>query len=346
MNEHYLNFKKDFEVCLNEFLDSKQNHNTYEKPFVRAMIEHAAKLVSGGGKRIRPYIAFLSYQSVSGNVQQETSVMKTLIALEIFHAFALMHDDIIDSGLVRHDVQTMHEYVGARHGKHQGMSQAILVGDLLFNWAWEIIVKESPRYTKQTVAEIFAGMADQVIVGQMLDVALLKRQNPTLELIIEKTELKTAHYTFVNPIKIGMALADGLTKEREELACELGLALGLGFQLQDDLLDIIGDSKKMGKGVCKDIEEGQHTFFTHYVRHVRAKKAVATLNSVFGKELTAKQKAEVKMLFEKTGAIAAGEAKINAYFKVARQKMSEWSIGREYKQQWISFLDFLVDRLA
>lgn len=230
-------FKKEFDIHLEKLLSQKiKQISSYTKnPYVIDYLNHAKKIALSGGKRIRPFIAYLSYLAFGGKKQEQ--VIKILVALEIFHLFALIHDDIMDKDQLRHGIPTSQAYIanelrkrGNKDSKHLGLSQAILVGDLFFNWAWEIISAQ------KNVSKLFSGMVDGTAVGQMLDVES-KNKSIDQALIYEINYLKTARYSFIYPLLIGAYLAKDLNSNENRLLEKLGLSLGMAFQTQDDIFD-------------------------------------------------------------------------------------------------------------
>lgn len=231
-------FKKEFDIYFKDFLDQKvKNIHSYTKdPHIISYINHANEIALSGGKRIRPFIAYLSYFAFGG---KEEKVIKTLLSLEIFHLFALIHDDIMDKDKLRHGILTSHLYVkndlkkrGERDSQHLGISQGILIGDLFFNWSWEIIGSTSEK----NVVKLFGEMVDGTAVGQMLDIES-KNKNISQDLIYEINYLKTARYTFIYPLLIGASLSRNLKNDENKFLDELGFNLGMAFQAQDDIFD-------------------------------------------------------------------------------------------------------------
>lgn len=230
-------FKKEFDIHLKDFLDRKIKQTKFytKNPQIISYINHANEIALSGGKRIRPFIAYLAYCGFGGKKQGQ--VIKIIAALEIFHLFALIHDDIIDKDQLRHGIPTSQAYIanelrkrGNKDSKHLGLSQAILVGDLFFNWAWEIVGQE------KSINKLFSEMVDGTAVGQMLDV---ESKNKSLDqtLIYEINYLKTARYSFIYPLLIGASLAKKLTSEEIKFLKDIGLSLGMAFQAQDDIFD-------------------------------------------------------------------------------------------------------------
>ncbi len=275
-------FKKTFDPILKQYLDRKTEafSKNVNDPFILDIIAYSQKLIGSGGKRIRPYIAYLMYKASGGKETQK--VLEFFVSLELFHNFALIHDDIMDKDSMRHGVQTVHEYVKEKLRKegrsgdlnHIGNSQAILLGDLLLAWAFSVFDEVHLDEDKLRSAKLFFNkMANDVFLGQMIDIDITSRKDIPKELADKKDKLKTASYTFIRPLQIGAALIK--TDENTEKLCEdLGLNLGLAFQLQDDLLD--AENTETRKGAIRKIEE--------YLRKAKEIIEKSKLNSNHKKE--------------------------------------------------------------
>jgi len=272
--ENLLIFKKKFDILLENYLDVKiKQISKYTKDAsILDYINYLKKNSLHGGKRIRPYLAYLAYQTFSD--EENENVMKLLVSLEIFHSFCLIHDDIIDKGNLRHGIPTSQAYIYSKLKKenrigdlrHVSNSQAILLGDILFSWTQEILNLNNDLDLKimQKVKSYFYKMIDEVVIGQMLDADIVTRKNVSKELIDNKTQLKTAGYSFIKPLLIGAALSGNTNRDIENFCKEFGLAMGIAFQTQDDLLDITSSDQKLGKTTSLDKTQNQHTYFTYF----------------------------------------------------------------------------------
>lgn len=238
-------FKEKFDPYLKKFLEQKiDSLNKYSTDsHIADYINHAKKIALFGGKRIRPFIAYLSYCAFGG--KEKERIINVLLSLEIFHLFCLIHDDIMDKDKSRHGILTSHLYIANELKKrdngdyeHFGISQAILIGDLFFNWAWEIISLNSDK----NIGKLFSEMIDGTAVGQMLDIESKSNNKISENLIHEINYLKTARYTFIYPLLIGASLSRNLNRDEEKFLEELGFNLGMTFQTQDDIFD--SDNKK------------------------------------------------------------------------------------------------------
>ncbi|MEI7512301.1 MAG: polyprenyl synthetase family protein [Candidatus Uhrbacteria bacterium] len=322
-----LAFKKRFDRVLARYLDVKvkELRVTTQDPFVLGLVKHTRVLLMAGGKRIRPYLAFLAYQAAGG---KDERILDTLVGLEIFHMFALIHDDIMDKGLERHGVATAHAVYGD--------AQAILLGDLLFGWASEIVAASKG-------GEIFSRMVQEVILGQMLDVDAICRKKVSDEFIQDKMRLKTASYTFIRPMQFGVALSHvGAIHELplHEFCENFGLHLGLAFQIQDDLLDLTVSSEVLGKPVLNDIREGQKTVFTQYV----AKNTKYDLDSFKGKKVSLKSEKAIRKIFEESGAIEHGKNLMDRYFDEALFALESSGLSLEKQKPFVELVEYIRSR--
>ncbi|MEX0597564.1 MAG: polyprenyl synthetase family protein [Candidatus Paceibacterota bacterium] len=326
-------FKTEFQSILVKAIESKfEEYTTYTQDTEILEIINYAKSIIGGGKCIRPYMAYTLYETL-GSGDKDT-IMDLLVSLEIFHAFALIHDDVIDEGKIRHKVDTMHTFVSksikenhrifANRG-HYGHSQAILVGDLLFSWSISRFhqFNHLPYYSE--ACKVFCTMIDEVAIGQMIDVNVMTRDEISSKLIETKMRLKTAGYTFVRPMQIGVALA-GKEKELTKFCSDFGIALGLAFQTQDDILDIIADPKIIKKSILSEIREHQHTFLTQYVLENASDEDILELEKYWGNpEINDNAQDDIINLFKRTGALSYARGKIKEYLDQAKQIIIEES---------------------
>mgnify|MGYP001582859899 CR=1 FL=1 len=230
-------FSRVFNLALDKYLKGKIRGalRINNSQYLRDLLDQAHKVIMAGGKRLRPCLVTLGYRATEG--EDEEKCLRVAIGYELFHFFALVHDDIIDHAKERHSVSTIHHLFGE--------SQAILVGDILLPWALEQLELSS-------IKTLVRKMMDEVLIGQILDVRLMekKKDEITKEELLEVMRLKTASYSFIRPLQIGAKLSRR-SLEFEKFAQEFGEALGIAFQLQDDWLDKEEDKR-----------EGKPTFFT------------------------------------------------------------------------------------
>lgn len=304
-------------------------------------------LLAAGGKRVRPYLAYLGYVSEGGSSREE--IEHALFAIELFHVFCLIHDDIIDEDELRRGVTTVHALVRSRYaqlGRPQlaqraGNAQALLVGDLVFAWVFELL---APHLSNPRFAEEFLYTIDEVVIGQMLDVDLMAQREATRQSILDKMRLKTAGYTFVQPLRLGRLLAGKV--DRDVKVDTLGLALGLGFQMQDDLLDIYGAEEELGKDIGSDIEESQHTLLTQHVIDTGTPDDVRELHVLTGQTVDDDRLHLLRNLFDRTGAAEALREDIAEQVGLARAQVDNLSWRPDARNALKALIEYVAARTS
>src|SRR3990167_6489467 len=317
-------FKREIDPLILDFLDRKiKNLPSHANKNVDYYLEYLKKFLTEG-KRIRPYLAYTTYKAYGG--KKDNEVIRFLIFLELFHAFALIHDDIMDKADKRHNIPTAHEYIksGALNNKkidalHFGNSEAILLGDYLYTMTNEILSgnKDFSDKILDDVRKIFFEMNDEILLGQMIDFDITLVEKAKLADIVDKTILKTAYYSFIRPMHIGAALTGRHFDEK--FFIDFGKALGLAFQTQDDLLDIKYDESQTHKSSFNDIAARQQTVFVYHVFHKGSKSQKDLLSRYFGKKLNNSEKLKLRKIFEDSGAINYGEKIMKENFNQARK---------------------------
>ncbi len=346
-------FKEVFDPILKNFIEQrlKKFSSNSSDNFIKDFIEYSEKLTLAGGKRIRPYIAYVMYAANGG--EDIENALKLFVSLEIFHNFALIHDDIMDKQYKRHGVDTIPAYVlkklkeDKRTGDLENVAnaQGILMGDLFFSWAMELFLgnENFPHKNISSAHNYFYKMVDEVCFGQILDIDVTTRENVSDELITEKTRLKTSRYTFVRPMQIGAHLANPDNK-MDNFCEDLGTRLGIAFQMQDDLLDIIGDPKLLEKNILRDIAEHQHTFFTNYVFTNGTDNQKQSLAGFFGKEPNEDETREIIKIFQESGAINAGKIEVMKNLEDAKKIIENSSLEEDYKKICFDLVELMKSR--
>lgn len=347
-------FPRLFDPVLEAAMAAKTDslHQYGLDPFLADIMAHPGNIVLSGGKRVRPYVALLMYRAGQG--ADYLKALETLVSLEVFHSFCLMHDDIIDRGMERHGVPTMHVYASAklaqkrRRGdiQHLGEGFALLLGDLMFAWSNEIFNSSQLLSERLSAARpIFSKMINEVVIGQLIDVDVMTRDTVPDSLIERKMRLKTASYTFVKPMQIGLRLATD-DENLNRFSQEFGMSLGLGFQIQDDMLDIISSPDKTTKTLFADLREHQHTFFTQYIFDRGTASERKYLRSIFGADISLDQRQEVLNLFGESGALEAGRTTIKNHFDRAEECLDGIDLDETVKGQLGSLVRFIRNRTS
>ncbi len=316
--------------------------------------EHLITLANAGGKRARPFVASLLFQACQGTT--DASITPTLVALETFHLFALVHDDVMDNAEERHGKPTMHAAVRIRLAqsgatgdtRSTAMAEAILAGDLLLSLVHQFLLKQLdsdiPQDRVRRAHELLIQMSREVVIGQHLDVEFTTRRDVREREILDRHHLKTSLYTFVRPMQIGAILGGGGTEILE--FCEaFGSALGLGFQLEDDLLDLLADEATLGKMPGADLTQRQHTLLTAKVRQRGTAEDGAMLESFWGHVLSPSKLHSARQMFHESGAIESVRERAKATFNEARATLQSSPLPKDANLALESLLTFFEARL-
>jgi len=198
-----------------------------------------------GGKRIRPILTLLGTDLFDGNVED---ALKPSLAIEVFHNFSLIHDDIMDNASLRRNKTTVHE--------KYGVNTAILSGDAMLVKAYQFLEDLEPELFKRAT-KLFSQTALEVCEGQQLDVNYETKLNVSYEDYIKMISLKTS-VLLGAALKLGAIIADSSDEDAEKLY-QFGLNLGIAYQLKDDYLDVFGSLEHLGKKHAGDIYENKKT---------------------------------------------------------------------------------------
>ncbi|HWR00123.1 MAG TPA: polyprenyl synthetase family protein [Candidatus Methylomirabilis sp.] len=267
-----------------------------------------AAFVRAPGKRLRPYIAYRSAISCGA---PRTSAMSLAIAVELFHAFALVHDDLIDRSNVRRGRATLHRAFEAKHRTKRwngsaaefGEAMAVLAGDLLVTWADASLRDAMTPTNAKRVLRAWDGMREEVILGQSLDVCLPRQTGlPSRAALMRMLAVKSGRYSIGRPALLGLALAGRNVDVQTVLrAAE---PLGLAFQLQDDILGTFGSARRIGKPTDSDIREGKWTLLAWETRRrIRSIRERHAWRKGFGIHAASSRDVHaVRLLMEQSGA--------------------------------------------
>jgi geranylgeranyl diphosphate synthase type I len=278
-----------------------------------------------GGKRLRPAFAYWGYRAVTADPDEPVTdaTMQLFAALELLHACALVHDDVIDDSATRRGMPTVHVEFAALHADlawrgssaQFGRSAAILMGDLSLVWADDIVAAADLSPDGQSrVRRVWADIRTEVLGGQYLDIVAESSGAHSIESAMNVNTYKTASYTVSRPLQFGAAAAAD-RPDVQALFYGLGTDLGVAFQLRDDVLGVFGDPAVTGKPSGDDLRSGKRTVLLAEAMQ-RAEQSdpagAALLRSSIGTDLTESQVRELCSVIESVGALAAVETRIEA----------------------------------
>lgn len=285
-----------------------------------------------GGKRMRPVLTLMSAEIFDADYKK---ALPAALAVEVFHNFSLIHDDIMDDAPLRRGNETVHE--------KWNLNTGILSGDAMLILAYQYFEKYDPKVFRD-LAKLFSKTALEVCEGQQWDVDFESREDVTILDYLKMIEYKTA-VLVAAAMKMGAIIAETST-ENAELIYDFGLNLGLAFQLQDDYLDAFGDPETFGKQVGGDIIENKKTYL--YLKALEfasasEKEQLLHLFSIHPHDNTEKINS-VKSIFNATGATSATQKAIQDFTLTAFATLQKISIDNEKKEQLQSFGENLMGR--
>ncbi len=308
-------------------------------------IEALRRFVLDGGKRLRPAFCHWAYVGAGGDAADPV-VVDAGAALELLHAFALLHDDVMDGSRLRRGRPTVHIDFAGRHqdagwrgeGRRFGEGVAILVGDLAFVYSDLLMVGVPPEATA-----VFNELRVELNIGQALDLigtAEARRDRPMARRI---ASYKSGKYTVERPLHLGAALTGRL----DDLAGPLsayGLPLGEAFQMRDDILGTFGDPAVTGKPVGEDLREGKPTPLLAAAAARAGDAGAALLDRVGSADLGDDEVAAIQTLMVETGARAETEKLIDELAAEAVAALDKAALTPEAKAALIELAAFVVHR--
>ena len=318
-------YKQFFEIAL---------ENSYSTSPPAALYQPIYYLLNLGGKRLRPILTLMA-ADIFGNNHRKA--IDAALAVEIFHNFTLMHDDIMDSAPIRRGSATVHN--------KWNTNTAILSGDAMMILAYQALESyKDPLFRK--LNSLFSKTAIEVCKGQQYDLDFETQLEVTQGDYLEMIRLKTAVLVGCS-LEMG-ALIGGSNQADSKNLYDFGVLLGIAFQIQDDYLDAYANSESFGKQLSGDIIENKKTILYHQAMENGSSKEKTTLRNWFSTEVKEKDVSKkinaVKSLFDKTGASDASKALVIKYTQAAFEKLDILDISDNNKIIFKTFGTKLMER--
>ncbi len=298
----------------------------------KSLYEPIEYVLAAGGKRIRPSFVLMAYNLFHDDVDR---ILPVATALETYHNYTLLHDDLMDKADMRRGRPTVH--------KKWDDNTAILSGDTMLVLAYEHLAKCDTKYLKPAL-DLFTETALEVSEGQQFDMEFETRNDVAEEEYIEMIRLKTS-VLLACALKMGAVVAGASDADANALYA-FGEKVGLAFQLQDDLLDVYGDPKVFGKAIGGDITSNKKTFmlinaFNRADAGTRAELERWTTATEFD---PAEKIAAVTEIYNRLGIDKLAEQRIKEYFEQSRQHLDELSVSDDRKAVLREYTERMMNR--
>ena len=314
-------------VQVNAFLDALPYNRT-----PKSLYEPIRYVLSMGGKRIRPVLMLLGYNLYKEDTDK---ILMNAIALETYHNYTLLHDDLMDQADLRRGHETVH--------KKWDANTAILSGDSMLVLAYERMAQCDSRHLAD-VLRLFTTTALEIGEGQQYDMEFETRDDVREEEYIEMIRLKTS-VLLACALKIGAILADAPAEDADSLY-KFGEQIGLAFQLQDDYLDVYGDSKVFGKKIGGDITSNKKTFMLiNAFSHADEAQRQELEKWVNAKSFDREEKiAAVTRLYNEIGIDKMAQDKIAFYFEQSKKYLDAVQVPAERKEELLKYAQRMMKR--
>lgn len=320
--QHY---QSQFVAHLEQYNHSRTPRNLYDP------IQYILGL---GGKRLRPTLTLMTTDCFGGDV---SAALDAALAIEVFHNFSLIHDDIMDNAPLRRGQQTVHE--------KWDLNTGILSGDAMLIMAYQLFEGYNAKQFQQ-LTTLFSKTALQVCEGQQYDIDFETRFDVTIPEYIKMIEYKTA-VLVAAAMQMG-AIVAGASENDQQKCYNFGKNLGIAFQLQDDYLDAFGDPKTFGKQVGGDILENKKTYLFLKAMELGSKEMKAELKILYesSTEDLDQKIATTLNLFEQSGATETTKQAIQNYTQAAFDVIETIEIEPNKKQLLRDFGSMLMTRTS
>ena len=337
MATDFMSFLNDHYAKVDELIASYYVGNGSHPDMDAYLYAPLAKYSANGGKRTRPVVCFLGCMAVGGSAELASSAAASV---EHFHTAALIHDDIADEGELRRGEPCLHLTMG--------LGLAINAGDLALSQVTGTVLQDDrlDDATKVRVLGELVRMTTRTIEGQALDIGWARdaRWDISEDDYLVMASHKTAYYSVAVPLACG-AIIGGGTDEQVEALRSFGMATGLAFQLQDDLLNLVGDKESVAKDFRCDITEGKRTLM---VVHALANPQVSEeLRGILSAHTTDPELlARAVELMELAGSIAHARELSLKLVREAKEALAPVELAQPAKDLLFSMADFFIERIV
>lgn len=283
-----------------------------------------------GGKRTRPTLTLLACELFG---KDPLLAKDAALAIEVFHNFTLIHDDIMDKAPLRRGKETVHEKWNSNVG--------ILSGDVLFVEAYKLLGKYD-AYLLPKLYTLFSQTAIEVCEGQQLDMDFEDRNDVTIAEYIEMIRLKTS-VLLGTALELGAVIAEA-DDQAAKMLYDFGVNIGIAFQLQDDYLDLYADPDKFGKQVGGDVIANKKTFLLLKAFELASKEQKESLDNMLTKKSPSEKVQMAQQLFQEIGAKEVLKQTMKDFYDEAMNSLDQIPVAIESKKNLIALANFIMNR--
>ena len=308
-------------------------------------------LTLAGGKRVRAAFMYWGYKAAGG--RDDDKIIEASMSIELTNIFLLIHDDIIDRDDFRHGVPTIHkryeklarQFYKQTDPVHFGDSMALVVGDMAAAAGNEIIFnsKFSPERILKALDKL-QNIVSVTVGGELMDVVLEARRKATEKEILKVHENKTAKYTVEGPLHLGALLA-GADQKILSILSAYAIPVGIGFQIQDDILGVFGNEKKLGKPVGSDLRKGVQTLLVTKAIENGNRQQRSWIRSKMGNPEAGAQDLEIfKKIVTDTGSLEYSRGLSRKLLEQGKKAIEKSSLPKDAKDFMTGMADYLMNR--
>lgn len=319
-------------------------------PVYRRLLTDMAAFIERGGKRLRPFLTYVGYRAAGG--RDERAIMTAAAAIELFHNFLLIHDDIMDDDKKRYNgpnIAGLYERrLSRRRSPHTvklAESVALLAGDINAGLAYEMLADSGFSDARRISAiKRLTRTMFEVAGGQLMDISAVPLGELNLRRTLKLARYKTASYSIESPLQIGAVLAGGNSKLLDGLA-EYARGVGIAFQLVDDMLAFYADAATLGKPQLTDLRGGKPTVLIYYALRFADANDSRYLHKIYGLPTATRQDfRRVRRIMDLCGARAKTAGLAAEYASRAAAIADGLAVPDETKQLLAGFADYCVQR--
>jgi len=350
--------KQEVDKRLSKYFHEKIEHAVKESEsieYIDELSEHIREYNLRGGKRIRPSFVVEGYRAVGG--KDIDSIYDAALAVETMEGYLLIHDDMMDRDDLRRGGKTVHAIYrewfknrfneNEKEAEHFGDTIAICAGDIVETFGTELIARSNfPAELKIKAIQKYNFIARYTGYGQVLDTIVeeLPPEKVTEKHVLTVHKFKTSLYTITGPLQIGTILAGG-TPEQLNIMEEYGKNLGVAFQIQDDILGIYADEKKLGKPVGSDLKEGKRTLLILKALEKGTPEQQQKLKSLLKKQdITPEEVKEAQDIIRDTGSLDYSKQLAVQYANKGIEAIKNTNFEQEGKEYMLGIADYLINR--